>query len=507
MVVAVRKEPISLNPLLLEGVGAYTFGELLYSYLTTYDRSGNIVGDLARKVPSVANGEISPDGLRVTFRLRHDARWQDGAPLTSRDVAFSYRAVMNPANDVPDRYGYDRVLRVETPDPYTVVVRMSRRFSPILSVFFGGDSNYPILPAHLLASAPNINAVSFDSAPIGSGPYRLRRWDRGDRIVLEANDSYYRGRPRIERLVLPFVSDDSTIVDQLQTGELDAAFFIDTSRLAQLRQIPHHRLVVTPVPYFYAIAFNLDVPQLADRSVRTAIAKAIDNKALVRKVTQGLDDGSHAARGLFTWAYDPHAALASYDTAAAKASLTHDGWLPGADGIRVKEGKRLALQLSFPTGSDMTTSMATAIEAAEREIGVEVSLRQYDRNQYISEEGPLIQGRYQLSLYDYQSDYDPDASWLLACDQRAPRGFNMARYCNPAVDALLREAASSYDRRARVAAYRAVQAKIARDLPYDFLCQINEVDVIPSNLGGYVPPLLSPFNFVASWHWERRTTP
>jgi peptide/nickel transport system substrate-binding protein len=503
----VRKDPISLNPLLLEGVGAYTFGELLYSYLTTYDANGRIAGDLAREVPSAANGGISADGLRVTFHLRRDAHWQDGAPITSRDVAFTYRAIMNPNNNVPDRYGYDVVTRVETPDPYTAVVRLARPFSPILSLFFGGDSNYPILPAHLLASLPNLNDVPFDSSPVGSGPYRLQRWDRGDRIVLDANATFFRGKPGIDRLVLPFVSDDGTIIEQLQTGELDAAFFIDTSRVEQLRAIPNHRLVVTPVPYFYAMAFNLQVPELADRAVREAISQAIDAPSLLRKITHGVDDGSHPMRGLFTWADDPKSAGVPYDLAAARALLSAEGWLPGADGIRVKDGRRLSLQLAFPSGSDVTTSLATAIAAAERDAGIAVTLRQYDRNQYVSEEGPMIQGRYQLSLYDYQSTYDPDASWLLGCDQRAPHGFNVARYCNPAVDALLRKAASTYDRAARTASYRAVQQTILHDLPYDFLCQINEVDVVPANLEGYVPPLLSPFNFVADWRWKKQPPP
>jgi peptide/nickel transport system substrate-binding protein len=501
LTVAVRKEPVSLNPLLLEGINAYIFSEVFYSYLTTYDERGAIAGDLAREVPSYGNGGVSADGRTVTFRLRRGVRWQDGAPVTSRDVAFTYRAIMSPGNNVPERYGYDVVDRLDTPDRYTLRIRLKRAFSPILTTFFGGDSNYPILPAHLLASLPNVNAVPFNSAPIGSGPYRLERWDRGDRIVARANPTYYAGKPRIARLVLPFVSDDSTVINQLKTGEVDAAFFVDTSRVDELRAIPNHKLVITPVPYFYAISFNLDDPLLADRSVRLAIASGMDNQNLVRKATRGLDDAEHAMRGLFTWAYDPKVATPKHDPAAAGALLARDGWLPGPDGIRTKNGKRLSLQLSFPTGQDVTTSMATAIAAAERAIGIDVSLRQYDRNLYVSVQGPWEQGHYQLSLYDYQGLYDPDASWMLACDQRAPRGFNVSRYCSSAVDALLQRAAASYDRATRIAAYSAVQRQIAAEMPYVFLCQINEVDVIPSDLGGYVAPLLSPYNFVARWYW------
>jgi peptide/nickel transport system substrate-binding protein len=499
LVIAVQKEPISLNPLLLEGIDAYTYSEILYSYLTRYDSNGRILPDLANPVPSLANGGVSPDGRTLTYHLRRGVRWQDGAPLTSRDVAFSYRAVMNPNNNLPERYGYDVVASVATPDPYTVVVRLNRPFSPIVGFFFGGDSNYPILPAHLLATLPNLNAVPFNSAPVGSGPFRLERWDRGDRLEFSANPTYYAGKPRIEHLVLPFIPQDATAITELQTGEIDAATLLDASRIDQLRAIPGHRVVVTPVPYWYALSFNFDDPLAADATIRRAIGLAIDRRTLTRKITRGVYDADTAMRGLFTWAFDPHADTATYDPAQAASLLTRDGWVPGPDGIRTKNGRRLHLELALPTGNAITTRFATAIAAAERSVGIEFSLRQYVRGQFIGNEGPVIQGRYQVSLYDYQGTVDPDASWALGCKQRAPHGFNVSRYCNASVDALLEHAASSFDPAVRLAAYSRVQRQIANDLPYYFICQISEVDVIPTSLQGYQRPLLSPFNSVASW--------
>jgi peptide/nickel transport system substrate-binding protein len=504
LVVAMAKapEPIALNPLLLEGQNAYTYSELLYSYLTRYDAGGHVTGDLAREVPTPENGGVSADGKTITFHLRHGVRWEDGVPVTARDVVFSYRAVMNPANNVPERYGFDLVDSIAAPDPYTVVIRLKRAFSPIIGFFFGGDSNYPILPAHLLAALPSINTATFNARPVGSGPYRMERWDRGDRITLEANASYYGGRPGIERVVLPFVHDSGTIVNELYSGELDAAFLLDASRIAQLRAIPNHRVVVTPVPYFYSLEFNLDDPVVADHAVREAIALGIDRRMLARKITLGVYDAETAMRGLFTWAFDPRADRLTFDPARAQQLLARDGWLPGPGGIRTKNGKPLRLQLSLPAGSDITTRYATAIAEEERAIGVDVTLRQYDREQFIATDGPIIQGHYQIALYDVQATYDPDASWYLACDQRAPHGFNLARYCNRTVDALLHRAAATFDRAERIAAYHRVQQLIASDLPYDFLCQISEVDVIPSSLRGYADPILSPFNSVSSWRLQ-----
>ncbi len=502
LVVALRQEPNTLDPLLLEGTGAYTFGELLYSYLTNYDSQGRIVGDVALEAPTPANGGVSSDGKRITFHLRHGVRWQDGTPVTSRDVVFTYHAIMSPANNVSTRFGYDEIASIAAPDPYTVVITLREPYAPIISDFFGGDSNYPILPAHLLASAPSLNHVPFNEKPVGSGPYQLARWDRGDRITLRANAGYHAGAPRISRLVLPFEPDDSTTIERLQTGEIDAAFNQDASRIAELRAIPNHRVVVTPVPYFYALAFNLKNPVLADVAVRKALAMAIDRRTLTQKISGGLYHAGTAMRGLFTWAYDPHVAQTPYDPAQAAALLTRDGWKPGAGGIQVKNGRRLSLQLSFPNGEDITTRFAVAIAAEARAVGIELTLRGYERSQYVAHDGPILSGHYQISLYDYQGAYDPDPTWLLGCAERSPNGFDFAQYCNPEVDALLRRAAASYDRAQRRALYAQVQERIAADLPYDFICQISEVDVVPDDLGGFARPILSPFNSASSWYWE-----
>jgi peptide/nickel transport system substrate-binding protein len=502
LVVAVPQEPVSLNPLYLEGPTAYTYAGLMYSYLTNYDSNGDIVGDLARQTPTLANGGISPDGTRITYHLRRGVRWQDGTPVTARDVKFSYDAVMNPNNTVGYRYGYDRVASVRAPDPYTVVVILKRPFSPIIAFFFGGDSNYPILPAHLLSTYPSLDHVAFNSSPVGSGPFELANWYRGDRLELKANDSYYQGRPGLKRVILPFITNDATTINELRTGEVDAAFSVNAAQIVELRSIPNHRIVITPVPYFYGLSFNMEDPVVGDSRVRRAFALAIDRQTMVRKISLGLYDAGTGPRGLFTWAYDPDVKQPPYDPQRAERLLENAGWVAGPGGIRTKNGVPLRVQLAFPAGDDTMTRFGVAIAAAERAIGIEVSTKTYARVQYQAVDGPILQGHYQVALYNYQATYDPDASWLLGCDQRSPGGFNEARYCNPTVDAELQRAASTFDRAERVALYRLVQRQIAADLPYYFVCQISEVDVIPSQLIGYARPLLSPFTSAWRWRWN-----
>jgi peptide/nickel transport system substrate-binding protein len=497
--IALLQEPVSLDPLLLEGPIAYAVSELFYTYLTNYDAAGNMVPDVALQVPTPENGGVSADGTRITFHLRRGVRWQDGASLTARDIVFTYRAIMNPNNAIPERYGYDKIVSIAAPDPYTVVIRLKRPFAPIVPLFFGGDSNYPILPEHVLGKYASLNKVPFNEAPIGSGPYKLDAWAHGERLVLSANPLYYRGEPAIRRLELPFIHDPSTTINELVTHEVDAAFSLDASRISLLRTLPAHRIVVTPIPYFYAIAFNTSDPVLRDAAVRRAVALAVDRQSIVRKVSHSVYDAETGLRGLFTWAFDPAADGVRYNPRLAEELLQREGWTARPDGTRWKDGKRLQLQLAFPTGSDITAQFATAIAAAEASIGVDVVLKRYSREVYMLNDGPVMQGRFQMQLYDYHSNYDPDAAWLLACDQISPNGFNDAKYCNTSVDRALSAASSSFERTLRSRMYAQVQRRVAADLPYFFLCQASEIDVIPANLEHYDRPLLSPFNSVQRW--------
>ena len=498
LVIASGQEPSSLNPLYLQGAIGYAISELGYSYLTNYDSRGNIVPDVAVAVPSIANGGISADGKRVTYHLRRDVSWQDGAPLNSRDIVFTYRAIMNPSNTVPHSSD-DPVASVKAPGPYTVIVTLKRHYSPLVATFFGGDSNCPILPAHLLARYVSLDRVPYNAEPIGSGPYLFTRWVRGDRLEMRANPRYYGGRPAIARISLRFIHDPSTTINQLLTNEVDATFFADASKIAALRAIPHHRIVVTPVPYFYTLSFNVTDPLAKDVAVRRAFALAIDRRALVAKVTHGLYDADTGMRGLFTWAFDPHADGPPYDPQRAQVLLARAGWVTGTDGIRVKKGRRLQLQLAFRTGSGVAAGFASLIVEDERAVGIEVTTKSYSPEEFWALDGPLSQGRFQVAVASYQSDYDPDASWLLSCGRRAPGGANYARYCDPAVDRALQLGVDVMDRAARRRVYSFVQHRLLTNVPYDFLCQISEVDVLPLRLKGYERPLLSPYDSVARW--------
>jgi peptide/nickel transport system substrate-binding protein len=411
---------------------------------------------------------------------------------------------MSSSNAVPSRYGYDHVAGVESPNPYTVFVRLKQPFSPIIPDFFGGDSNYTILPAHLLARYASLDHAPYNAAPIGSGPYRVTSWRRSDRIELEANPRYYSGKPAIARIVLRTVPDPTTILNQLSTGEVSADFMASGTYLPSYERLANNRVVLRAGPYFTTFTFNVTDPLLKDVALRKAMAMAVDRRTIVRKVFHGADDPETGMRGLFNWAYDPSAGKLAYDPQAAQSLLQHDGWTVTTDGVRAKNGQRLQVQIIYAGTTKVEPPSVVLLAQQERNVGIEVSVKSYPNQEMMALDGPLNRGRYQVALIGVQSQIDPDASWLIACAERAPNGFNWARYCSPTVESALRRGYSVYDRAARRRAYSFVQRQLLNDMPYAFLWQRSEVDIIPKQLKGFTQSgymYLSAYASAAHWRW------
>jgi peptide/nickel transport system substrate-binding protein len=484
-------EPDTLNPMLSNEADELNFSHLYMSYLIENDDRGHPVPEIASVVPTLRNGGISTDQRTITYHIRHGLRWQDGAPLTARDIVFSYEAIMNPRNDVPTRVGYEEVRSIRAPDPYTVVVRLRRRFSPFVQYFFGPQGVGAIMPAHLLARYRTLNHIRYDELPLGSGPYRVIRWLHGDHITLQSNPFYWRGKPRIERLIYRIIPDPNTRVEQLRTGEVTAYFDVDPQLLPQARTIPGVRIALTPVNDMHVLRFNVRDPVLRDVRIRRAVAMAVDRKALLAAATHGsglLVDADQPRNG---WAYDVHLAAIHYDPAAAR---------------RLLRGRHVQLTLAIaPQIVNGSQLVAAIVQENLRRAGVSVTIKQYPGAMMYGPQtagGVLAGGRYQLA-YDawWVLGGDPDDSWNFACSQLPPRGINYSFWCDPQADAAMRDAISTVDRSRRKADYAIVQQAIVRDLPVLTLWQVRIPDAYRSFVHGIAP---SPdgSTFWNAWNWS-----
>jgi peptide/nickel transport system substrate-binding protein len=502
LVVAVSAEPQSLDPLLLEGPTDLMVGSLIFSYLLADGPNGQPVPDVARAVPTLANGGISPDGLRIIYHLRRDVHWQDGVRLTARDCVFTYRAIVNPNNAIPSRYGYDDIVSVTAPDDYTLVVKLARPVRSTVDGFLAADGNYAIMPEHLLAEYPSINRIDYNAHPIGSGPYRVVEWVRGDHLLLQANPTYFRGAPSIKELRIDFISDSSTMLNELRTGEIGAAFDLDPALNVQARAIPTVRVVLTPISGMGVFVMNTQREPTSDLRVREAIASALNGAVIVDKASHGAFLARNGRRAILLLPTRSSVATPSYDPARARALLDAAGWRVGADGFRRKHGRRLSLTLTTSADEPMTNVVTVMAQAQLLGVGIDVAIHSYGPTIYkapAAAGGPIFGGHFSLAYLLITTGSDGDLSFLYDCSQRPPLGFDISRICDSRVDAAARTGAQALDPQIVREDNARLESLLEADVPEVVLYQPQRVSAFTTRLRGFTQSPVSPFT--NAWKW------
>jgi peptide/nickel transport system substrate-binding protein len=498
-------EPRSLNPALENGDSSQEWGLLLFSYLVRYGENGEIVPDVATEVPTTGNGGISRDGLTITYHLRRGVRFSDGVPLTARDAAWSVNAVNDPRNDVQSRFGYDDVARADAPNDTTLVLHLKHPFAPLISIVLA-PQGFPIFPEHVLGNS-DFNSGSFNSAPIGSGPYVVKRWIHNDRVILERDPFFWSTQPSIARITVLFVQSPQTAINMLLTHEIQG-FFNDQDPADYPKLAAIHGYTVTREPPpdngVGAIIFNVQDPLTSDARVRRALAEAIDVKTLVAKVYRGAESGAGAGRGLFLWAYDPKAFPdVRYDPDQARKLLDDAGWRVGPGGFRSKNGRSMNLLMIIQAGTPDNDAIGANVVQYERAIGVRVTLKSYNITQFVAppdQGGPVYGGKFQLALYPFENGDDPDTTDQFACSNVPPNGFNKSRICEQQIDTLLARGRETYEASARRAIYANLQALLSREMPIVLLYQSRQVNTWTNRLHARGAGELGPFWNVANWY-------
>jgi peptide/nickel transport system substrate-binding protein len=504
-------DPPGLNPLVTDNAQVTDLSPLIHGFLLRADGAGRLIPDLATAVPSAANGGISRDGRTVTYHLRRGVRWHDGVAFDARDVVFSYRAVMNPANNVPDRTGFDRVVGIETPNPYTVRVHLRMPFSPFVASFLtlGANDPYPILPAHLLATKHDLNHDPYDAKPVGLGPYKVVAWDRGSQIDLAADPQYFRGAPGIGHIRITIVPNVNTVQTLWQGGKLDfiaARPQAGRAFLDAVRATPGTHVVLTPHNEFDFVIINTAHPPLDDIRVRRALVQGINRIRIMHDLNGELSMPGDGDRLPGAFAYDPSLQQPRYDAKAAAASLDGAGW-PLVNGVRTKNGKPLDVELIATTESPTTTRFSLLAQQDLAKLGIHSTIKQYGYNQLwavASEGGIYKSGRFDLSYSGWQPNAVNDHSYLFRCDTRAPAGDNLGRICDPVIEAAARTELETTDPVREANADRALTRRLVAQSDLIFLGFPREGVAYRDGLEGVRPSILGLHLWNAwSWHWRR----
>ncbi|MEO6835650.1 MAG: peptide ABC transporter substrate-binding protein [Candidatus Tumulicola sp.] len=503
--VAVVAEPKSLNPLLASTTDDGFVDRFMFEPLLSADPRGNPVPMLAVQVPTTANGGISQDGLQVTYRLRKEAAWTDGVPVTARDVKWSWQAILNPSNDVISHHGYDMVRNIDTPDDQTVIVHLKKRFAPFVNTFFAeSDAPYDIVPAHVLSKYGNVNAIPFNQAPtVSDGPFRFVSWTHGDRIVVAANPGFFKGRPGLERVVVSIVPDENTAINLLRTHAIDYVFQASIGTYPTLKDLPDAKLVWVNMNGYEALQFNLGHPAVSDSRIRRAVAHALDKASFIRRLTHGQENVATEDLPDWMWAFDPNVKSYPYDVAAAKHLVLAAGYAFGSDGIARKNGQPLHLLLATENANSTHREESLLVQEALRRIGIDVEIKYYPQNVLYAPTamgGIVNGGKFDLTLAPWYAGIDPDDSSQLTCAMMPPNGYNSARYCSPDMEAAQREALTTYDQALRAVAYGRIQRLLERDNPYVFFWWQRQQEAISVDFKGFAPnPVTESWN---AWQWS-----
>ena len=485
LAIYVEEDPSSLNTILNTAYG-WQLGPITQGYLFTVDDRGQLVPDAARELPTERNGGISADGKTIVYRIR-TGRWSDGAPFDARDVAFTIDALRNPATNVPDRSTVDAIASVRVPQPDRLVVTLRAPSAPFVSSFLtlGANDPFAILPRHIAARYANLNASSLDTHPVGLGPYRLVSWRRGDRLTFEPNPYFWRGRPKLERIVALVEPNATTRLVQARTGNLDVTYVSGLQLDEAARE--HLRVVRATTNIVDYVQFNVRGSRaLGDRSVRRAIAQALDRARLATTVYRGQE--------------------APTDTGQLAPELARAARLPAFDPRAARAALRGPIDLEFAIAGQWRSSASAAVQIAAQlaAVGVTAHLHSYSTSAFWgakSAGGILENGRFDLALTSWSPSLDPDRSYLFGCAAVPPTGGNAGGYCDRAFDAAEERGMRTYDPAARTLAYRAAHAILARDLPIIPIGFERSAYVVSSRVVNFRPNVLGR-DYWNAWEWN-----
>ena len=501
--IGLTQEPGTLNPIVATLAAENDVVSFLFSGLIRYDQRGNRIPDLATRVPTRANGDISADGRTITYHLVHNARWSDGVPLTSADVKFTYEQIVNPRNNVPNLDPYDHIARVETPDPYTVRLVLDHPYAPVLDAFSDRNEG-AIVPEHLLRGASDLNHSPFGATPVGSGPYTLVAWRRGSEIELAANPTYFRAPPKIGHVVIRFLPNDNTMMIALRAGELDLADNVNISTYLGLGSLPNLEPMIVAKSFWEHLTFNTVRPPVDDVRVRRALCEAFDVHELFAKVAHNLGALGPTSENPATPWFNRKLGYLPYDPKAAGQLLDEAGWRLGPDGKRTKDGKPLEITLISTAGNATREQVEVILQQRWTALGIDVTVKNFPPATIfapMASGGIFYGGNYDVSLSALiDNTPDPNRMNVNTIDHIPPHGNNLSRYRNAEITRLETEAAGTFVESERKRLYDRIQEIELRDLPYYVLRWQALIDVRNTALEGVKPaPSTSTFWNVADW--------
>ncbi|MEA3560884.1 MAG: peptide-binding protein [Candidatus Omnitrophota bacterium] len=480
----------TLVPILATDSASGNIVGLVFNGLVKYDKNIELTGDLSE------SWDILDNGLSIVFHLRKNVKWHDGEPFTARDVEFTYKKLIDP--DVPTPYSgdFEKIKYLQVIDDYTIKVKYREPFAPALASW-----GMAIMPEHILKNANLIN-TPFSRHPVGTGPYKFKRWKSGERIDLESNHEYFEHRPWINSYIYRIIPDQATMFLELQTEGID---YMGLTPLQYKRQTGtrffkrgFQKLKYPSFGYTY-MGYNLLDEKFKDKRVRQAINYAIDKQEIVDGILLGL---GRICTGPFvpeSWAYNKSVEPAAYNFQKAKELLTQAGWQDrDNDGWLDKDGQKFEFTIITNQANDERRRTAEIIQRKLKEIGIKVNVRVFEWAVFLNEF--VNKKRFEAVLLGWSLSRDPDCFDIWHSSKTKEGEFNFVSYSNPEVDQLLEKGRRIFDEKKRAAIYRQIHRLLYQDQPCLFLYVPDALPAVHRRFKGIEPaPIGIGYNFIDWW--------
>jgi peptide/nickel transport system substrate-binding protein len=497
--------PAEFDPLVNQQLSTFDVDSAIFDSLVKYDDKGNLVPDLAERWTS------SNNGLKWVFYLNPKATWQDGVPVTAKDVVFTEKLVTNPLFPATNTQGFDHIKTIKAVGDHEVDITLSSPYAPFLGQYGAGQSY--IVPEHVLGPIP-VDKIrtdaQFNRRPLGSGPFEVSEFVAGDHMTLVANKDYFLGAPHLDKIIFRFVPNTATAVNQLRTGELTLAG--QTANLGarqgnELKSVPGLTVYNTPGFEWQHIDL-IETGFLKDVKVRQALQMATDRPRIIKLVTLGYAQPQYADQAPSKPVYNK--AIESfwpYDPQKAMAMLAADGFTKGANGVLQKGGVSFNVTLYVDAALADQVQIVQIIKQEWGQIGVNVTTRPLDPATLFGRGGPLYDPNRLSSSSMVAVEYawivppDPNDAFFWGSNMivgaKVKAGGNFDGYSNPQVDSLIAQGIAQSDPAKRNAVYGQIQMILANDVPDLWLYWQQIITAATSKLHNFKP---NPFNAFTAWN-------
>jgi len=473
---SMSSSPSKLNPILPADSASSSVSGWLFNGLLTYDKDGKIKTELAKDYKFLTD-------TKLQFTLRKNVLWHDGKKFTAKDVLFTYNTVMSPKIFTPLKTNFLLVKSVKEIDDYTIEVEYKKPYFKALDIW-----TLSILPWHILKDEKDIMSSFFNKEPIGTGSYKIKKLEINKDIVLNANENYFEGKPKIDKMKFTYIPDPNTEFLYQKQHKLDVSSLdpLQIERQLDSNFKNFYSIVEKPSNSYTYLGFNLRKEKFKDIRVRQALSHAINRQELIDILFFGHGTICNGPFLPKTFAYNEKVKNLEYNIKKAKQLLKEVGY---------DEKNPFTFEVITNTGNPTRRNAAEIIQYQLERAGIKMKIRVMEWQAFLN---TIVTPRnFDAILLGWGLALVPDAKPLWHSSQDVKGGFNLVGYRNEEVDELIEKAEVTINRDELSKYYKKLYKKIADDVPYLFLYIPNSITTVNKNIKNVKP------SFIGIWHNQK----